>query len=93
MGRKGVENESQQSRGGPPPPLSRTTDTRPRRPWRHRRRPAGAGPDGELLATARDDAKLIIDRDPDLKGDRGQKLRVLLYLFERDAAVKFLRSG
>ena len=47
----------------------------------------------ELLAAARDDAKLILDKDPNLQGERGERLRVLLYLFERDAAVKFLRSG
>ena len=47
----------------------------------------------ELLATARDDARLIIDKDPDLAGPRGAALRVLLYLFERDAAVKYLGSG
>jgi len=48
---------------------------------------------GELLAAARDDAKLILDRDPDLAGPRGKALRTLLYLFERDAVVKTLRSG
>ena len=48
---------------------------------------------GELLAAARDDAKLIIERDPELTGERGKALRVLLYLFERDAAVRYLRSG
>ncbi|MBF0323683.1 MAG: ATP-dependent DNA helicase RecG [Alphaproteobacteria bacterium] len=48
---------------------------------------------GELLAAARDDSKLIMDRDPDLSGPRGQALRVLLYLFERDAAIRTLRSG
>ena len=48
---------------------------------------------GELLAAARDDARLIIDRDPDLASERGRALRVLLYLFERDAAVRYLRSG
>ena len=48
---------------------------------------------GELLAAARDDAQLIIDRDPDLQSERGKALRVLLYLFERDAAVKYLKSG
>jgi ATP-dependent DNA helicase RecG len=48
---------------------------------------------GELLATARDDARLILDKDPELAGERGEALRVLLYLFERDAAVKYLRSG
>jgi ATP-dependent DNA helicase RecG len=47
----------------------------------------------DLLATARDDARLILDRDPELADARGQALRVLLYLFERDAAVKYLRSG
>jgi len=48
---------------------------------------------GDLLATARDDAKLILNQDPDLSGPRGEALRVLLYLFERDAAVLTLRSG
>ncbi|MBP2290976.1 ATP-dependent DNA helicase RecG [Azospirillum rugosum] len=48
---------------------------------------------GELLAAARDDAKLIVDRDPDLASPRGQALRTLLYLFARDAAAKTLRSG
>ena len=48
---------------------------------------------GDLLAAARDDAALILARDPELTSDRGQALRVLLYLFERDAAVHTLRSG
>lgn len=48
---------------------------------------------GELLAMARDDARLVVDKDPDLETPRGEALRVLLYLFERDAAVKTLRSG
>jgi ATP-dependent DNA helicase RecG len=47
----------------------------------------------DLLAIARDDARLILDRDAELAGERGKALRVLLYLFERDAAVKYLRSG
>jgi ATP-dependent DNA helicase RecG len=48
---------------------------------------------GELLATARDDAALIMALDPQLQGPRGEALRVLLYLFERDAAVLTARSG
>ena len=48
---------------------------------------------GELLAAARDDARLIMSRDPGLESARGEALRTLLYLFERDAAVKYLRSG
>ena len=47
----------------------------------------------DLLQTARDDAKLILERDPDLEGERGKALKTLLYLFERDAAAAFLRSG
>jgi ATP-dependent DNA helicase RecG len=47
----------------------------------------------ELLAAARDDAALIMERDPDLMDRRGQALRTLLYLFERDEGVRNLRSG
>ena len=47
----------------------------------------------QLLVAARDDARLILSRDPGLRGARGQALRLLLYLFERDAAVSLLRSG
>ncbi|MCH8918195.1 MAG: ATP-dependent DNA helicase RecG, partial [Proteobacteria bacterium] len=48
---------------------------------------------GELMQTARDDAALILDKDPGLATARGAALRVLLYLFERDAAVGYARSG
>jgi len=47
----------------------------------------------DLMAVARDDAALILSRDPDLAGERGQALRVLLYLFERDEAVRLLGAG
>lgn len=47
----------------------------------------------ELLEAAADDARLIVARDPALATPRGQALRTLLYLFERDAAVRTLRSG
>ncbi|MGL4441779.1 MAG: ATP-dependent DNA helicase RecG, partial [Bosea sp. (in: a-proteobacteria)] len=49
--------------------------------------------DGDLLAAARDDARLIVEKDQDLLSPRGQALRTLLYLFERDAAVRLLRAG
>ncbi len=48
---------------------------------------------GDLLAAARDDANLILNRDPELKSERGKALRILLYLFGRDAAIVNLRSG
>jgi len=47
----------------------------------------------ELLEAARDDARLVIERDPDLKSERGAALRALLYLFRRDDAVRTLRAG
>jgi ATP-dependent DNA helicase RecG len=48
----------------------------------------------ELLAPiARDDARLLVDRDGGLEGERGRAARVLLYLMERDAAVGLLRGG
>ncbi len=47
----------------------------------------------KLVQTARDDARLLLDRDGGLEAPRGQAARVLLYLFERDAAVGLLRSG
>jgi ATP-dependent DNA helicase RecG len=47
----------------------------------------------ELIAAARDDARLIIERDPKLETPRGQALKTLLYLFERDQAIKYLESG
>ncbi|HMO31089.1 ATP-dependent DNA helicase RecG [Enterovirga sp.] len=49
--------------------------------------------DVDLLAAARDDARLIVERDPDLTSERGRALRLLLYLFERDEGVRMLRAG
>jgi ATP-dependent DNA helicase RecG len=49
--------------------------------------------DADLLAAARDDARLVVERDPELESERGQALRMLLYLFERDAGVRTLRAG
>ncbi|WP_095200035.1 ATP-dependent DNA helicase RecG [Mesorhizobium carmichaelinearum] len=47
----------------------------------------------DLLEVARDDARLILSRDPELQSDRGEALRLLLYLFGRDEAVRLLRAG
>jgi ATP-dependent DNA helicase RecG len=48
---------------------------------------------GPLLEPARKDAQLILSRDPALTSPRGQALRHLLYLFERDEAIRLLRAG
>ena len=45
------------------------------------------------METARDDAALVLARDPDLEGERGQALRLLLYIFGRDEAVRLIRAG
>ena len=46
-----------------------------------------------LLAAARDDAALVLTRDPKLTSPRGQALRDLLYLFARDEAIRLLGAG
>jgi ATP-dependent DNA helicase RecG len=48
---------------------------------------------GALLPVARDDARMIVERDPELASERGKAVRTLLYLFERDDAVRLLRAG
>ncbi len=47
----------------------------------------------ELLAAARDDARLILHQDPQLRSPRGEALRLLLYLFECDEAVRLFRAA
>lgn len=46
-----------------------------------------------LLLIASKDAKMIMEQDPDLISERGKALRILLYLFERDDAVKTYLAG
>jgi ATP-dependent DNA helicase RecG len=48
---------------------------------------------GKYLGAARDDAALILARDPTLATERGQALRHLLYLFGKDEAIKLIRAG
>lgn len=47
----------------------------------------------ELLRMARDDATLILARDPRLASPRGEALKALLYLFERDDAIRLMEAG
>ena len=47
----------------------------------------------DLLKMASNDAKYIMNIDPELKSERGKALRVLLYLFGKDEAVKALKAG
>jgi len=54
---------------------------------------ADLGQHAELLQAARDDAKLVLETDPHLTGARSEALRILLYLFERDDAIRLLSAG
>jgi ATP-dependent DNA helicase RecG len=47
----------------------------------------------DLLATAQADARAALSKDPDLASARGQALRCLLYLMERDRALRYLKAG
>jgi ATP-dependent DNA helicase RecG len=46
-----------------------------------------------LLEAARDEARLKLAHDPDLKAPEAEPLRLLLHLFERDDAIKLMRAG
>jgi ATP-dependent DNA helicase RecG len=49
--------------------------------------------DEALLQAARDEARLVLTRDPELTGPRADHLKLPLYLFERDDAVKLMQAG
>jgi ATP-dependent DNA helicase RecG len=48
---------------------------------------------GQLLSLARDEAQAALARSPRLSGEENRALRALLYLFERDEAVRLLEAG
>ena len=45
-----------------------------------------------LLSVANQDAKLILNKDPNLQSKRGKALRNLLYLFEKDDSIRNYRG-
>lgn len=47
----------------------------------------------QLITQARDEALRILKDNPKLKGERGQALRCLLYLYERDEAIPLIGAG
>src|SRR5437899_4318101 len=54
---------------------------------------ARSGVHAQLIVQARDEALRIMKDDPKLTGARGQALRCLLYLFERDEALPLIGAG
>ncbi|MGF1500605.1 MAG: ATP-dependent DNA helicase RecG [Paracoccaceae bacterium] len=47
----------------------------------------------ELMERARAEARRVLATDPDLASVRGAALRLLLYLMDRDAAVRLMKTG
>ena len=47
----------------------------------------------QLITQARDEALRIMKDNPRLKGERGEALRALLYLYERDEALPLIGAG
>ncbi len=47
----------------------------------------------DLMKVAQDDARLFLNKDPDLSSERGNAVRTLLYLMEQDKAIRLLSVG
>jgi ATP-dependent DNA helicase RecG len=47
----------------------------------------------DLMKTAFDDARMLINQDPTLKSPRGEAMRTLLFLMEQDKAIRLLSVG
>ena len=47
----------------------------------------------QLVTQARDEALRILKDNPKLKGEQGEALRALLYLYERDEALPLIGAG
>ena len=80
-------------RGGRPETSRRRRRARhpPERPARLSHRALGGA--RQLITQARDEALRIMKDNPKLKGERGEALRCLLYLFERDEAIPLIGAG
>jgi ATP-dependent DNA helicase RecG len=46
-----------------------------------------------LMALAQNDARKLLHDDPELKTERGQAVRVLLWLMEKDRAIRLMSVG
>ncbi|TCL09278.1 ATP-dependent DNA helicase RecG [Shimia isoporae] len=46
-----------------------------------------------LMAVAQSDARKLLHDDPELRGDRGEAARVLLWLMEQDQAIRLISVG
>ncbi|SET73989.1 ATP-dependent DNA helicase RecG [Paracoccus homiensis] len=46
-----------------------------------------------LMATARKDARALLERDPELSSDRGKALRLLMWLMSQDESIRLIGIG
>ena len=46
-----------------------------------------------LMALARKDAQSFLERDPAMESERGQAVRLLLWLMEQDRAIRLITAG
>ncbi|WP_374303613.1 helicase-related protein, partial [Paracoccus sp. (in: a-proteobacteria)] len=46
-----------------------------------------------LMAVARQDARALLDRDPGLESQRGQAIRMLMWLMSQDEAIRLISIG
>ncbi|MCF3974427.1 ATP-dependent DNA helicase RecG [Paracoccus salsus] len=46
-----------------------------------------------LMATARQDARALLERDPTLDGPRGRAMRLLMWLMSQDEAIRLIKVG
>ena len=54
---------------------------------------ADAERDGDLMAAARDDARMLVTSDPSLESPRGEAMRTLLWLMRGDEAIRLHDAG
>ncbi|MEM7197733.1 MAG: hypothetical protein AAF352_05135 [Pseudomonadota bacterium] len=54
---------------------------------------ADLGRHADLALVALQHAKVILEEDPQLVSEVGQRLRILLYLFARDEALGYVQAG
>lgn len=47
----------------------------------------------DLMALARQDARALLETDPQLASDRGRAVRTLLWLMEQDRALRLMSAG
>ena len=48
---------------------------------------------GNLMQVAYDDARIVINNDPNLKSERGKAIKTLLYLMKKEESIRLISVG